>query len=358
MVPPSAPGSPDGVVSAPPPDLERLGQWLERQVPGFARLQRAERLIGGNSHPIWRLFADSGDYLLRTQPAGQLLRSAHALDREARVLRALQAGAVPVPRLRVLCNDLSVIGVQFYVMDFVAGEVHRHVGLPDLPSARRAAIHHAAIDMLATVHQSPVVRLGLADFGRSGNYFERQLHRWTQQYQAAMPEGDAHLDRLIGLLREGMPRGDHAPVLLHGDARLDNLMFAPGGERVVAVLDWELSTLGHPLADLGQYLAVQDLPADYLLPGLAGCDRQALGIPSQRALATRYLHAMRMDPDTDLRFYKAFAMFRQAAMSAGLRRRAALGTAVSDSALAFGNTLHVFAQAGLGILGCGDAPSS
>ncbi len=340
----------DTAVSAPPLDLERLGRYLEAHAPGFRGLRKAERLVGGNSNPIWRLEAGSGHYILRTQPAGELLKSAHALDREARILGALRHSDVPVPRLRVLCNDLDVVGVQFYLMDFVDGVVHRHVGLPEVQPARRRAVYEAAIDNLVAIHRTDVDALGLRDFGRAGNYFERQLHRWTQQYRAAMPEGSASMDCLIGRIEALVPREAHPVVLLHGDSRLDNLMFDAAGERVIAVLDWELSTLGHPLADLGQFLGVQELPHDYLLPGLRGVDRAALGLPTQDELAGRYLRAMDMDPQTDMRFHKAFAMFRQAAMSAGLRRRAALGTAVAESARAFGDTMDVFAQAGLDIL--------
>lgn len=341
---------PAPVVSAPPLDTARLGRYLEQHAPGFRGLHVAERFVGGNSNPIWRIEADSGRYILRTQPAGELLKSAHALDREARILAALQHGTVPVPRLRVLCNDLDVVGVQFYLMDFVEGVVHRHVGLPDVPREQRRAVYAAAIDSLVAIHCTDVDALGLRDFGRAGNYFERQLHRWSQQYRAAMPEGAAAMEQLIARLQALLPRGEHPVVLLHGDARLDNLMFDASGARVVAVLDWELSTLGHPLADLGQFLGVQELPPDYLLPGLRGIDRAALGLPTQDELAGRYLRAMGLDGGTDLRFYKAFAMFRQAAMSAGLRRRAALGTAVAESALAFGATMDVFTLAGLDIL--------
>ena len=341
------------VVSAPPLDLDRLGGWLQAQVPTFHGLRDAQRLVGGNSNPIWRLRAASGDYILRTQPAGELLKSAHALDREFRLLTALHGSAVPVPKIHVLCNDLEVVGVQFYLMDFIEGVVHRHVGLPELPAARRCAVYDAAIDALATIHRSDVDALGLADFGRPGNYFERQFHRWCQQYRTAIPEGDAEMERLIAALERQLPHGDHPVVLLHGDSRLDNLMFAADEEaapRVIAVLDWELSTLGHPLADLGQFLAVQELPADYLLPGLAGVDRAAHGLPGEAELRERYFRAMGADRPTDMRFYKAFAMFRQAAMSAGLRRRAALGTAVAESALQFGHTMSVFARVGLDIL--------
>jgi aminoglycoside phosphotransferase (APT) family kinase protein len=338
------------VVSTPPLDIGRLGAWLEEQVPGFRGLRGAERLVGGNSNPIWNLDAESGRYILRTQPAGQLLKSAHALDREYRILRTLDETAVPVPRMHVLCNDLSVVGVQFYLMDFLPGVVHRHVALGDVPNERRRAVYEAAIDTLATIHRTDIDALGLRDFGREGNYFERQIHRWTQQYRTAMPEGDPAMDRLIAALESAMPHEAHPTVLLHGDSRLDNLMFAPDADRVIAVLDWELSTLGHPLADLGQFLAVQDLPPDYLLPGLAGVDRAVLGLPTQAELRERYLRAMGWKPATDMRFFKAFAMFRQAAMSAGLRRRAALGTAVAESALFFGNTMDVFARVGLDIL--------
>lgn len=346
------------VVSTPPLDLPRLQAYLERAVPGFRGPIAASRLVGGNSNPIWRIEAPSGRYILRTQPAGALLKSAHALDREVRVMTALYGSAVPVARLHVLCNDLDVIGVQFYLMDFVDGEVHREVTLPDVAPQRRPAIYRAAIDTLVAIHRSDVDALGLRDFGRPGNYFERQLHRWTQQYRSAMPEGLPEMDRLIAALHDVLPREEHPSVLLHGDCRLDNLMFAPGEDRVAAVLDWELSTLGHPLADLGQFLAVQDLPPDYLLPGLDGIDRRPLNIPTQREIARRYLQAVQWPQpargELDLRFYKGFAMFRQAAMSAGLLRRALDGTAVNETALAFGRSTGTMVAAGLRILESAD----
>jgi aminoglycoside phosphotransferase (APT) family kinase protein len=337
------------VVGIPQLDLARLGAYLEAQLPAFTGLRSAERLIGGNSNPIWRIAADSGRYILRTQPAGLLLKSAHALDREYRVITALRDSAVPVARIHLLCNDLDVVGVQFYLMDFVEGCVHPDPRLPELPVLDRAVIYRSAIDMLGSIHQLDVDALGLRDFGRSGHYFERQLHRWSTQYRTALPQGDVSVDALIDALQRSMPADDAPAVLLHGDSRLDNLMFDAAGQRIVAVLDWELSTLGHPLADLGQFLAVQELPSDYLLPGLAGLDRRALGIPTAHEQAQRYFAAMGRSP-VDLRFYQAFALFRQAAMSAGLRRRAELGTAVAESALFFGQTLDVFARVGLDIL--------
>jgi len=343
----------NNVVSAPSLDLPRLQAWLESQVAGFRGPIEAQRLIAGNSNPIWRLDTGGGRYILRTQPAGQLLRSAHALDREVRVIRALHGSKVPVPRIHVLCNDPDVIGVQFYLMDFIAGQVHREVTLADVEPERRPGIYRAALETLAAIHRSDIDALGLRDFGRPGNYFERQLHRWTQQYRSAMPEGLSEMDELTGRLNEMLPQGEHPVVLIHGDCRLDNLMFAPTESRVIAVLDWELSTLGHPLADLGQFLGVQELPPDYLLPGLAGADRITLNIPSQREMARYYLQAMHWPldaDDLDLRFYKAFAMFRQAAMSAGLLRRALDGTAVNETALAFGRTTDLMARVGLRIL--------
>jgi aminoglycoside phosphotransferase (APT) family kinase protein len=337
------------VVSTPSLDLLRVGAWLEAHAPSFHGLQHAERIIGGNSNPIWLVRAGSGHYILRTQPAGALLKSAHALDREVRVLQALRGSAVPVATVHVLCNDLEVTGVQFYIMDFVGGEVHRDPRLTQVAPERRSRVYAAAIDMLATIHRVDIDALGLRDFGRPGHYFERQFHRWTLQYRTALPAGDPTMDALIAALDKALPPDDTEPVLLHGDSRLDNLLFEPGTERVCAVLDWELSTLGHPLADLGQFLAVQALPCDYLLPGLAGIDRQAEGIPSVDEQAAHYFEASGLAA-RELRFYQAFAMFRQAAMSAGLRRRAELGTAVAESALHFGNTLDVFARVGLELL--------
>ena len=337
------------VVSVPPLDLPRLGVWLETAVPSFRGLRQATRVVGGNCNPIWLLSANSGRYILRTQPAGTLLRSAHALDRETRVIQALSASDVPVANIHVLCSDLDVIGVQFYLMDYVEGEVHRDPRMPDLVPSQRTALYNVAIDMLARINTLDVDGLKLRDFGRPGHYFQRQMHRWTRQYRTSLPDGDLATDSLIAALERAMPDDDQPPMLLHGDARLDNLMFARGAARIVAVFDWELSTLGHPLADLGQFLGVQALPADYLMPGLAGIDRRALGIPTIEAQASRYFSATGLPP-RNLRFYQGFALFRQAAMAAGLKRRAELGTAVNETALIFGNTLDVFARAGLQIL--------
>lgn len=334
---------------APPIDLARLGSWLEHHVSGFRGARSVARLTGGNSNPIWKLEAASGTYVLRTQPGGELLQSAHALDREYLVLSSLMPSAIPVVPVRVICNDRSVIGVQFYLMDFVDGYVNRNPQLAGVSVDGRRRVFDAALDMLATIHRMDYAALGLGDFGRPGHYFERQLHRWTKQVATALPEGDASFDALVNALRAAMPPDDRAPVLLHGDARIDNLMFDKRVEHVDAVLDWELSTLGNPLADLGQFLAVQELPPDYLLPGLAGLDRQTMGIPSEEEQTRRYF-ASSGQPPADMRFYKAFAMFRQAAMSAGLKRRALMGTALTDEALAFGNSLSVFADIGLDIL--------
>ncbi len=337
------------VSSAPVLDLQRLGEWLELHVVSFHGLRSATRIVGGNSNPIWRVEADSGAYVLRTQPAGELLQSAHALDREYRVLSALAKSEVPVAPAHVLCNEMSVIGVQFYLMDFVDGRIHRDVRLGDVERERRRGVFDAAIGILAAIHRLDVARLGLSDFGRPGNYFERQLHRWVKQASVALPEGDAAFDALAAALRRSMPVDDRAPVLLHGDFRLDNLMFSRSQDRPVAVLDWELATLGHPLADLGQFLAVQAFPPEFLMPGLAGCDRNALGIPEEAQQAERYFSISGQAP-ADLSFYKAFALFRHAAMSAGLRRRALLGTAVSEQSLAFGNSVSFFAELGLDML--------
>jgi aminoglycoside phosphotransferase (APT) family kinase protein len=234
-------------------------------------------------------------------------------------------------------------------MDFVDGRVFRNPKLEDTPRENRRAVFDAALDMLATIHRIDVAAVGLSDFGRPGHYYERQLHRWSQQIARALPEGDATLEALRKALRAAMPETDHPPTLLHGDSRFDNLMFDARGERIVAVLDWELSTLGNPLADLGQFLAVQELPFDYLLPGLGGLDRAAHGVPTEEEQAARYF-AQSGQPPADMSFYKAFAMFRQAAMAAGLRRRALLGTALTEEALDFGETLCVFAELGLHLL--------
>lgn len=331
------------------PDIARLGAYLEQAVAGFRALTGARRLTGGNSNPIWLLEASSGRYVLRTQPAGELLKSAHALDREFRVMAALHGSDVPVARAWHLCSDTSVIGVQFYLMDFVPGRILADMQLPDLQAPARRTIYEQAIDTMVRIHRSDIDALRLRDFGKGGNYFARQLHRWTQQYRASMPEGEPTTERLIAQLQERVPADDGPLALIHGDFRLDNLMFDLHQDRVVAVLDWELSTLGHPLADLGQFLGIQQLSPHFQLPGLRGVERSALGIPEEEELARRYFAAMGYEP-IDLSFYKAFALFRQAAMAAGLRRRAQLGTAITAEARIFGDAVDVFAECGLAML--------
>ena len=326
-----------------------LEAYLTEKVAAFAGPLTVRQFKGGQSNPTYLLETPQRRFVLRRKPPGKLLPSAHAVDREFRAITALHPQGFPVAEPVIYCDDPGLIGTAFYVMGFADGRVFWEPDMPASNPAERTAVYDAMNATLARLHSFDPKAIGLGDFGRGENYVARQVDRWSKQYRASETEKVDEMERLMDWLPQNLPPAGPVRVV-HGDYRLDNMILAADAPRILAVLDWELSTLGHPLADLGQFLAVQDLPPDYLLPGLAGVDRAVLGLPTQAELRERYLRAMGWSPATDMRFFKAFAMFRQAAMSAGLRRRAALGTAVAESALFFGNTMDVFARVGLDIL--------
>ena len=338
-------------MSAPPPfDEAALAGYLAAQVEGFRGPLRATRFDGGQSNPTYLLDTASGRYVLRSQPSGALLASAHAVDREFRVLQALHGGAVPVPAPLHLCTDASVAGAMFYVMAHVDGRVLRDPSLPALSPAQRGAHHDAMLRALAAIHSVDVDAAGLGDFGRPGNYFARQTERWTTQYRASELQPIPAMDALIAALPARCPPDDGRAALVHGDFRIDNVMFAPHAPEVVAVLDWELATLGHPLADLGYLCMALRLPRNPALPGLGGLDRAALGIPEEAAMLARYAgltgHAM---PD-DWGFVLAFSFFRLAANAQGVAKRAQQGNAASSRAAEAGAMTGLLAAMGRDVL--------
>ena len=231
-------------------DLVKLNSYLEAHVDGFRGLIKAEKFPGGQSNPTWLLSAASGRYVLRSKPLGRLLKSAHAVDREFRVIHALESTDVPVARALHLCTDEDVIGAMFYLMSFVDGRIFWDPALPELGKAARATYYRELIRVLTAIHGVEVNGLGLTDYGRPGNYYERQISRWTKQYIAAETTRIEPMESLMDWLPANLPADDGQNGLIHGDYRLDNLIFHPGEARVLAVIDWELSTLGHPLADL------------------------------------------------------------------------------------------------------------
>ena len=253
-------------------DLPLLTQHLEQYVAGFKGPITATKFPGGQSNPTFKLEAQSGVYVLRRQPAGKLLKSAHAVDREFRVLNALQNTDVPVPKVYYLCEDPQVIGSMFYIMEFSEGHIYWSAALPEISSNEtRAAMYGEMSRVLAALHSVDIDAIGLSDYGRPGNYFERQYSRWTKQYYAAELEKIPAMDALIEWLDHNLPEDDGKVSLTHGDYRLDNMMFAPDNSKVVAVLDWELSTLGHPYADLAYQCMQLRLPAAQSKDAMSAC---------------------------------------------------------------------------------------
>ena len=326
---------------------DTLATYLETHVAGFRGPLSATKFKGGQSNPTYLIEAASGKYVLRRKPPGQLLPSAHAVDREFRVLAALHGGPVPVAKPLHLCVDQSVIGSMFYLMQFVEGRIFWDPSLPDATPAERGAVYDAIITTMAAMHTVEPAAVGLADYGKPGNYFERQLKRWGEQYRASETRAIRAMDALIERLPARCPADDGSVALTHGDFRIDNLMFDPAAPRVIAIVDWELSTLGHPLADLGYFCMALRLPRNPALPGLAGLDRAALGIPDEAALLARYSALTGRDIPADWPFVLAFSFFRLAAIAQGVAKRAQQGNASSDQAMQAGRMTEMLAELGL-----------
>ncbi len=314
-------------------DTSRLADYLAEHIPGFSGELTAEKFAGGQSNPTFKLTAGNTSYVLRRKPPGELLASAHAVDREFRVISALQNTDVPVPRSFLLCEDDTIIGSMFYVMEYLEGRVLWDPVLPEAADREeRAAIYDAMNQTLAALHNVDVEAVGLADFGRPGNYFERQVARWSKQYRASETQHIAGMELLMKWLPDNMPEDDGSVSLVHGDYRLDNMMFHPTEPRVIGVLDWELSTLGHPLADLAYQCMAWMLPRDAEIKGLQGVDRQALGIPTDEEYIARYCERTGRDGIDNWDFYIVFCLFRLAAILQGIVKRAQIGTASSAEA--------------------------
>lgn len=331
--------------------VERLGRYLEAQIPGFRGLREAVKFAGGQSNPTFRLDAESGRYVLRRKPPGQLLPSAHAVDREYRVMAALAGTDVPVPAALHLCADDDVIGSMFYVMEFKEGRILWDPVLPDMDAATRGRIYDEMNRVLVALHKVDVNAVGLQNHGQPGNYFARQVSRWTKQYRAAETERLESMERLIGWLAAHEPPDDGRVSLVHGDYRLDNMMFHPTEERVIALLDWELSTLGHPVADLAFQCMQWRLPhGSSALRGLGGVDRVALGIPSEDAYVESYCRRMGLDGIADWNFCLAVSFFRLASICQGVYKRGLDGNASSNEASRFGEAARRIADAGCSVI--------
>lgn len=325
-------------------DTARLAAYLETRIDGFQGPLTAEKFAGGQSNPTFLLKARNGNYVLRRQPPGALLKGAHAVDREFRVLAALKDTDVPVAHAFHLCDDREVIGSMFYVMSFEQGNIFWDPALPELPREQRAPHYSELIRVLAALHDVNIHTAGLADYGRSGNYYERQVGLWTKQYRAAETETIDAMETLIAWLPANMPADDGQIGMVHGDYRLDNLIFHPTEPRVLAVLDWELSTLGHPLADLAYFCMCLRLPSGGHISGLANKNREELGVPTEAALVAHYCQLRGIDAIEHWHFYLIFSFFRLAAIVQGVRKRGLDGNASSDKAVQVGSMVGQMAQ--------------
>jgi aminoglycoside phosphotransferase (APT) family kinase protein len=328
-------------------DTVALERYLGVQIPGFRGPVEVQQFKGGQSNPTYKVTAGGNAYVLRRKPPGNLLPSAHAVDREYRVITALAQTDVPVARTYCLCEDASIIGTSFYVMGFVPGRVLWDPSLPGMAPHARSAIYDEMNCVIARLHNVDPRAVGLADYGKPGNYFARQIDRWSRQYKASETERIDAMDNLIAWLPRHIPP-DGRTCIVHGDYRLDNLIFAPEEPRVRAVLDWELSTLGHPLADFSYHMMAWRLATDEFR-GLRGCDLAALGIPSEDAYLEMYLertHAVARPSTAEWTFYLAYNLFRLAAILQGVMARAVAGNAASAQALEAGRRARPIAALG------------
>ena len=327
-------------------DTARLSAWMQTHIDGYAGPVEVQQFSGGQSNPTFLVQSRSGPYVLRRKPPGKLLPSAHAVDREFRVLAALEKTSVPVAHVHALCEDPSVIGSAFYVMDYVEGRIFWDALLPEVGAADRRDIYREMIRVLAALHSVDYTALGLSDYGKPGHYVERQVARWTQQYRASETEKIDAVERLIEWLPRHIP-ADEQTAIVHGDFRLDNTIFHATEPRILAVLDWELSTLGHPLVDLAYYCMRYHLPA-VEFRGLAGIDPEAYMIPSEAECVAEYCRLRRIAPvqPKDWAYYSAFCMFRLASILQGVLARALQGNASSATALQAGRRARPLAELG------------
>jgi aminoglycoside phosphotransferase (APT) family kinase protein len=325
-------------------DMGALDAWMRANVEGFAGPLTVEQFKGGQSNPTFRLSTPSRAYVMRAKPGpvAKLLPSAHAVEREYKVLAALAGTDVPVARVYGLCEDESVIGRAFYIMDCVEGRVLWDQSLPGVSNAERDAIYDEMNRVIAALHKVDVAAVGLTDFGRPGNYFARQISRWSKQYLLSETEKIPEMDRLIEWLPQHIPEGDESAIV-HGDYRLDNMMFDRERPRVLAVLDWELSTIGHPLADFSYHCMSWHIPPGQFR-GIAGLDLAALGIPSEAEYMRRYCARTGRQHIDHWDFYLAYNCFRLAGILQGIVKRALDGTASSPQALEQGKRVRPLAE--------------
>lgn len=327
-------------------DEAALERYLREHVPGYSGALRIEQFKGGQSNPTYRLSAGGRHYAMRSKPgpAAKLLPSAHAVEREYRIITALGGAGIPVPGTWCLCEDESVIGRAFYVMDCVEGRVMWDQSLPGMSKAERTAIYDEMNRVIAALHRVDYAAIGLSDYGKPGNYFGRQIGRWSKQYQASETEKIEAMDNLIAWLPGNIPEGEETTIV-HGDYRLDNLVFHPNEPRILAILDWELSTLGHPLADFSYHCMSWHIPPGRFR-GIGGLDLANLGIPSEREYIDAYCRRTGRERIDHWNFYLAYNLFRIAAILQGIMKRALDGIAASEQALDAGKRARPLAEIG------------
>jgi aminoglycoside phosphotransferase (APT) family kinase protein len=326
-------------------DAAALERHLCRRLAGFEGPLTLKQFEGGQSNPTFLISSPSGDYVLRKKPPGRLLPSAHAVDREYRILKALADTDVPVPRVQLYCPDASIIGTPFYVMEFLAGRVHRDPLLPGVAPADRAAIYDGMNETLARLHAVDWKAAGLADYGKTESYVARQLARWSKQYEASKTGEDPSMQRVMAWLAANTPAGETVTIA-HGDYRLQNLVLHPREPRIIGVLDWELSTLGNPIGDLAFNCMTYHLPTnDSLARGFLGTDIEALGIPGEEEYVAAYCQRSGRDEIGEWRFFLVFSLFRTAAIMQGVYARALQGNASSAEAHGFRDLFGIAAAA-------------
>lgn len=312
-------------------DEQALGAWMADHVAGYEGPLTVEQFKGGQSNPTYKLVTPRQRYVMRRKPPGPILKGAHAVDREARVISGVGKAGFPVPHVFGLCTDEAVIGTWFYIMDMVEGRIFWDATLPEIAREDRPAYFDAMNATIAQLHGIDPAAVGLDDFGKPGDYFQRQIGRWSRQYEEDVEAGrDANMDRVIEWLRANVPVGDENAIV-HGDFRIDNMIFHATEPRVIAVLDWELSTLGHPLADFANHAMMYHMPA-HIVAGLAGADLTQLNLPSEEQYVADYCRRTGREGIPDYRFYMAFNFFRMAAIFHGIKGRVIRGTASSAHA--------------------------
>ena len=312
-------------------DIKIIGPYLERNVKNFQDLKGYEKFSIGQSNPTFLLKAESGNYVLRRKPPGTLLKSAHAIDREYRVQNALYKTDVPVAKMLHYCDDTSVLGVEFYVMEWIDGVVYEDPSLPKVNKPMRQLIFREINQGLASLHNVNIDQVSLSDYGAAGNYYERQISRWSKQYISSETEKIPEMDIMMKELPSKIPQNDNQTTLVHGDFRLDNMIFHKKEPKLLAIIDWEISTTGHPIADLASLIMQWELPAGKISRGLKGVDRKNEGIPNDEEFINQYCKFRKINKIKNFNFYLAFCFFRMAAVIQGVKKRAIEGIAANPN---------------------------